>query len=129
MTTIVRIGNAPRAVSADGARVWVTVAAGGGAPARDAGRSVAGAVRSTACSAVVAGAGAPERLIVSDLPLQLRDIGELPDVIGFVLRRHGFRAGRFSLGYQSCDDSTAQAGGYDEPKCRANAACTRARRA
>jgi branched-chain amino acid transport system substrate-binding protein len=38
-----------------------------------------------------------------------------------VLRAHGFRAGRFPLGYQSCDDSIARTGLFDLPKCAANA--------
>ena len=41
--------------------------------------------------------------------------------ITFVLREHDFRAGRFRLGYQSCDDSTAQTGVPDPRKCTSNA--------
>jgi branched-chain amino acid transport system substrate-binding protein len=41
--------------------------------------------------------------------------------IAFVLQQHGFRAGRYSVGYQSCDDSTAQIGNYDFATCGANA--------
>jgi len=37
-----------------------------------------------------------------------------------VLRTHSFRAGRYPLGYQSCDHSTAQTGLFDERKCAAN---------
>jgi branched-chain amino acid transport system substrate-binding protein len=37
-----------------------------------------------------------------------------------VLRQHGFRAGRYTVGYQSCDDSTAQTQGSDFLKCAAN---------
>jgi branched-chain amino acid transport system substrate-binding protein len=45
----------------------------------------------------------------------------MSDAIRFVLRRHGFRAGRYALAYQSCDDSTAQTGLFDVDKCAANA--------
>ena len=95
--------------------------AGGGAPARDAARAASGAVTAPACGGVVAGCGAPERLIVSDLPLQQPGIGVIPDAIAFVLRQHEFRAGGFRIGYQSCDDSTAKQGGFEPEKCRANA--------
>ena len=43
------------------------------------------------------------------------------EAIRFVLDRHDFKAGRFSIGYQSCDDSTAQAGTYDLRTCFSNA--------
>jgi branched-chain amino acid transport system substrate-binding protein len=38
-----------------------------------------------------------------------------------VLREHGYRAGRFTVGYQSCDDSTVQSGSFDWARCLANA--------
>ena len=66
-------------------------------------------------------AGVPERLIVSDLQLHRPGIGLIPDAIAFVLRQHEFRAGRFRIGYQSCDDSTARQGDFEPEKCRANA--------
>ena len=34
---------------------------------------------------------------------------------------HGFRAGSFTVGYQSCDDSTAQSGEFEQRRCAANA--------
>ena len=122
VTAVIPIGNAPRAIAADGERLWVAVAAGGGgAPARDAARAATGAVTAPACGGVIAGAGTPERLIVSDLPLRQAGLGTLSDAVAFVLRRRGFRAGRFRIGYQSCDDSTVKRGEADPEKCRANA--------
>ena len=41
--------------------------------------------------------------------------------IEFVLAEHGFKAGRYSVGYQSCDDSTPQTPQGDLAKCAANA--------
>jgi branched-chain amino acid transport system substrate-binding protein len=41
--------------------------------------------------------------------------------ITYVLREHDFRAGRWRLGYQACDDSTAQTGVGDPRSCTANA--------
>jgi branched-chain amino acid transport system substrate-binding protein len=45
----------------------------------------------------------------------------MTQAIEFVLARHHFRAGRFTVGYQSCDDATVQAGGVDLAKCTGNA--------
>ena len=120
---VLRIGNAPRALAWDGDRLWVTVAAGGGgAPARDAERAASGAVTAPSCAAVIAGARSPDRLIVSDLPLHREGMSSVVDAIAFALRRREFRAGRFDVGYQSCDDSTAKQRDFDPEKCRANAA-------
>jgi branched-chain amino acid transport system substrate-binding protein len=119
---VIRIGNAPRALAYDGERLWLALAAGGGgAAARDAARAATGAVTAPACGEVVAGTAKPDRLIVSDLPLHQRGISRFPDAIAYVLRKHDFRAGRFNVGYQSCDDSTAQQGGWEPIKCRSNA--------
>ena len=46
-----------------------------------------------------------------------------------MLQSHGFRAGKYVVGYQSCDDSTTQTGDYEQRKCAANAnAYARAKR-
>jgi branched-chain amino acid transport system substrate-binding protein len=45
----------------------------------------------------------------------------MADAIRLVLRQHGFRAGRYAVGYQSCDASTAQSGTFEGRKCAANA--------
>ena len=37
--------------------------------------------------------------------------------IGFTLKQAGYKAGKYTVGYQSCDDSTAQAGKWDPAKC------------
>jgi len=68
--------------------------------------------------------GAPDRLLVSDLPLQATPqlgVGSMVQAIEHVLRRRGFRAGRWTIGYQSCDNSTAQSGLFDVDKCVSNA--------
>ena len=43
------------------------------------------------------------------------------DAIRFVLQDHGFRAGEHTVGYRSCDDSTAQSGNFEFRRCAANA--------
>ena len=43
------------------------------------------------------------------------------DAIRSCSSEHGFRAGRYIVGYQSCDESTAQTGNYENRRCAANA--------
>jgi ABC-type branched-subunit amino acid transport system substrate-binding protein len=79
---------------------------------------------SSFCSKVVSGgARSPDYLIVSDLPLQrpTEVTASMVSAIEFVLAQHGFKAGRYSVGYQSCDDSTPQSAGGDMGKCSSNA--------
>jgi ABC-type branched-subunit amino acid transport system substrate-binding protein/DNA-binding beta-propeller fold protein YncE len=76
------------------------------------------------CQPLESGGGEPDVLIASDLPLQ-GQVGAGPramaDALGAVVRRHGFRAGEHTVGYRSCDDSTAQQGFFDAGTCAANA--------
>jgi branched-chain amino acid transport system substrate-binding protein len=39
----------------------------------------------------------------------------------WALQQAGWKAGPYKIGYQSCDDSTAQTGGWDTAKCATNA--------
>jgi branched-chain amino acid transport system substrate-binding protein len=83
-----------------------------------------GKLPAAVCSEVASGGGRPDVLIASDLPLQgFNGAGprQLVDAIRAVLQSHGFRAGRYAVGYQSCDDSTTQTGYYEQRKCAANA--------
>jgi len=71
---------------------------------------------------VYQGSGQPDYLIVSDLPLRappgaLRQVNGIRDVLE---RRH-YTAGKFKIGYQSCDDSSAAAGHMDPARCAVNA--------
>jgi branched-chain amino acid transport system substrate-binding protein len=72
------------------------------------------------------GEGKADYVIVSDLPLQSpgRDgllTAQAARGITLVLRQRHYRAGRYTVGYRSCDDSTAQARSFDFGKCVANA--------
>ena len=64
-------------------------------------------------------------MIVSDLPLQSVQAGAgtraMADAIRLVLQRRDFRAGSHTVGYRSCDDSTAQTGDFENRRCAANA--------
>jgi branched-chain amino acid transport system substrate-binding protein len=95
--------------------VWVTV---GGSP--DATLSAA-----SSCGEVFyGGPGAPDHVIVSDFPIQgpaSATTVPMTAAIRLALEQHRFRAGPYKIGYQACDDSTAQAGNYDLDKCVANA--------
>ncbi len=107
---------APRGVAVGEGGVWVTSA--GQPPAEEA-------LPASSCGKrFYGGAGSPRFTVVSDLPLQGQPrSATLPmtEAIRFVLEQRGFRAGQYTVGYQSCDDSTAQAGDFDLNKCVSNA--------
>jgi branched-chain amino acid transport system substrate-binding protein len=70
------------------------------------------------------GEGEPDVLIASDLPLQGSSRTQTLQIVGAikqVLTSHGWKAGDVNVGFQSCDDSTAQAGKWDPGKCSQNA--------
>ena len=70
------------------------------------------------------GEGEPDVLIASDLPLQGSSRTQTLQIIGAikqVLEPADWKAGDVNVGFQSCDDSTAQAGKWDPGKCSQNA--------
>jgi branched-chain amino acid transport system substrate-binding protein len=77
------------------------------------------------CSSVASAPGAtPRLLIAAGLPLgaTYRTLGtEMDAAIRYVLRGRGFRAGRHSVGYQACDESTPAGEVDDEGRCAHNA--------
>jgi DNA-binding SARP family transcriptional activator/ABC-type branched-subunit amino acid transport system substrate-binding protein/DNA-binding beta-propeller fold protein YncE len=101
-------------IAAGAGSAWVSVVGG----------TSAGPLSTAACGRPESDGTRPDVLIVSDFPLQG---GQAPltrplvEAIRFVLRRHGFQAGRYAVGYQSCDDATAQADWFSDVKCMANA--------
>jgi branched-chain amino acid transport system substrate-binding protein len=98
-------------------------AGAGSAWAATAGATRAGTLPASACEAVPGGAR-PDVLIASDLPLKgefNEDPRAMVDAIRTVLTNHDFRAGKYSVGYRSCDDSTRQAETFDRRRCAANA--------
>jgi DNA-binding SARP family transcriptional activator/ABC-type branched-subunit amino acid transport system substrate-binding protein len=125
VTATLAVGNTPSGVAAGAGRVWVAVRGPGRGvvPAAAAPRAPAhvAPLPAAACGRLVAG-GEPQVLIASDFPLQgVAWHRALAGAAEFVLRRHRFRAGRFDVGYQACDDSTPTSGGSDPGKCTANA--------
>ena len=113
---VVRRTDGPATVAVGGGAAWVSVA--GPPPAGTA-------LPSSVCSKIAAGGEAnPRFLIVSDFPLKGSEIAgthQMVEAIRLVLERRGYRAGAYTIGYQSCDDSTAQGGGYDTLRCYWNA--------
>jgi branched-chain amino acid transport system substrate-binding protein len=70
------------------------------------------------------GSGSPKYIIASDLPLQGANRAlttEMNRAIAFILGQQGWKAGKYTIGFQACDDSTAQQGSWDSAKCTANA--------
>lgn len=113
----------PLSVAVDGETVWVAAVGG---PGETVTKEVSGveSLSPRICEPVLAGADEADLLVVSDLPLQggiQITATQMAQAIEFVLRERGFRADRFSVAYQSCDDSIASTGLYDEAKCEANA--------
>jgi branched-chain amino acid transport system substrate-binding protein len=114
VTARIPLAGTPPSVAVGAGTAWVSIA---GAPGGEV-------LPASVCGAVLGPAKKPDVLIASGLPLQ-GPSGEVTrivaDAVRFVLREHGFRAGRHTVGYQSCDDSTAQTGAYDFLKCASNA--------
>ena len=80
---------------------------------------------SSSCGPVVyKGSGSPDYIVASDLPLQgaiRHQTVQISRAILWDLANRGWKAGSLKIGYQSCDDSTAQTGGWDSAKCATNA--------
>jgi branched-chain amino acid transport system substrate-binding protein len=89
------------------------------------GGSAPEALPSSSCTAIeYEGDGNPDYLIVSDLPLQgasRTQTLQINDAIRYQLKQLGFKAGDYKIGFQACDDATAQAGKWDSGKCSQNA--------
>jgi DNA-binding SARP family transcriptional activator/ABC-type branched-subunit amino acid transport system substrate-binding protein len=122
VVSVFPVGGSPRSLAVDGAHVWIATAGRATAARPD----VAGVkpLAASICEPVVAGnGGQADLLMVSDLPLQgdaRLAAMQMEQAITFDLREHGFRAGRFRVAYQSCDDALAGTGQYDDSKCAAN---------
>jgi branched-chain amino acid transport system substrate-binding protein len=118
------LGNTPRAVAVGEGRVWVAVAGERQLPAAESEPETSvRALPATICGRLLSGSEPPRFIVPSDLPLRGGPRFVTPQMsaaILYVLRRRSFRAGRYPVGYQSCDHSTAQTGLFDERKCAAN---------
>ena len=111
------------AAGCGGSKKASTTTSGGGGGTSGGGK--ASALPASSCSPIYyEGSGSPQYLIASDLPLQgsgRTQTVQMTEAIKFVLKQHNFKAGNYTIGYQSCDDATAQAGKWASEKCSANA--------
>ena len=87
--------------------------------------SKASVLPSSSCGPVFyKGSGSPQYMIATDLPLQGAGRAQnlaMGQAVRFVLeKQYKFKAGKFTVGYQGCDDSTAQTGAWDPAKCSSN---------
>ncbi|HVN62329.1 MAG TPA: branched-chain amino acid ABC transporter substrate-binding protein [Gaiellaceae bacterium] len=105
------------------AAVLAAVAAGFAHSARSA--ATVTPLPSSSCGPVVyKGSGSPDFIVASDLPLQgaiRAQTVQISRAIIWAFQDKGWKAGNYKVGYQSCDDSTAQTGGWDSGKCATNA--------
>jgi branched-chain amino acid transport system substrate-binding protein len=111
-------------VSIAAAAIGLSVA--GSAAGKSAGPAAASKLPSSSCSPIFyKGSGTPRYLIASDLPLQgagrAQPLSMVKAIQYVIEKQFNFRAGTYTLGYQSCDDATAQQGGWATEKCTANA--------
>jgi branched-chain amino acid transport system substrate-binding protein len=93
----------------------------GGGGSGGSGGGGATPVNSSTCAPPV-GSGKYE--IVSDFPMQgasSHQTKQMVQAIELVLKQNHYKAGNYTLQYQACDDSTAQAGTWDSATCSANA--------
>lgn len=104
--------------------VLALLAAGCGGGGGDKGGNVQALPASSCSDIYYEGDGDPDYIIASDLPLQgsgRTQTVQMTEAIKFILKQHDFKAGDYKIGYQSCDDATAQQGKWASEKCSANA--------
>ena len=104
--------------------VVAAVAAGYSGSARSATSGVTPLPSSSCGPVVYKGSGSPDYIVPSDLPLQgaiRHQTVQISRAMIWALAQQGWKAGPYKIGYQSCDDSTAQTGGWDTAKCATNA--------
>jgi branched-chain amino acid transport system substrate-binding protein len=98
---------------------------GGGTTEASGGTGGVEALPSSSCTAVeYEGEGEPDILIASDFPLQgssRTQTIQIVEAIRVLLEDSNYKVGDHNVAYQSCDDSTAQAGKWDSGKCSTNA--------
>ena len=70
------------------------------------------------------GDGDPDYIVASDFPLQGSSRTQTEQIVAAIryeLDQQDWKAGDYNIGFQSCDDATAQAGKWDSGKCSPNA--------
>jgi branched-chain amino acid transport system substrate-binding protein len=104
--------------------VLALLAAGCGGGGGGGGGNVTALPASSCSDIYYEGDGDPDYIIASDLPLQgsgRTQTVQMTEAIKYILKQADFKAGDYKIGYQSCDDATAQQGKWASEKCSANA--------
>jgi branched-chain amino acid transport system substrate-binding protein len=98
---------------------------GGGGSTGGGGGGKVSALPASSCGPLeYKGSGDADYLIASDLPLQggsRTQTTQMNAAIRYVLDQQKWKAGKYNIAFQACDDSTAQLGKWDPDKCSANA--------
>jgi branched-chain amino acid transport system substrate-binding protein len=119
-------------LAAVGALALIAAGCGGGSDKSSGGGSTGGggggkvsALPASSCGPLdFKGSGDADYLIASDLPLQggsRTQTTQMNAAIRYVLDQQNWKAGKYNIAFQACDDSTAQLGKWDPDKCSANA--------
>jgi branched-chain amino acid transport system substrate-binding protein len=97
---------------------------GGGGGGGGGGNGVT-ALPASSCSPVqYKGSGKPQYLVASDLPLiggSREQTVQMNKAIAYVFDQAGWKAGKYTVAFQSCNDASAQLAKWDPTKCSANA--------
>jgi len=83
------------------------------------------ALPASSCNAMqYKGDGKPDYLVASDLPLiggSREQTVQMNKAIAYVLDQQNWKAGKFKIAFQPCNDASAQLAKWDPTKCSANA--------
>ena len=116
-------------LAAVGALALIAAGCGGGSKKSSSNNSGGGgnvkALPASSCAPLeYKGSGSPDYLIATDLPMQGGSRTQTLQMVGAIryqLGQQNWKAGKYNIGFQACDDSTAQLGKWDPDKCSANA--------
>ena len=116
-------------LAAVGALALVAAGCGGGGKKSGGGGGGGGggvtALPASSCNALqYKGSGKPDYLIASDLPLiggSRTQTVQMNQAIAYVLQQQGWKAGKYKIAFQPCNDASAQLAKWDPTKCSANA--------
>ena len=97
---------------------------GGGGNNGGGGKGVTALPASSCNSMQYKGSGKPDYLIASDLPLiggSRTQTVQMNKAIAYVLDQQDWKAGKYKIAFQPCNDASAQLAKWDPTKCSANA--------
>jgi len=108
--------------------VLALVAAGCGSSKKSSSSSGGGgakALPASSCSGLqYQGSGKPQYLVASDLPEiggSRQQTSQMNKAMAYVLSQQNWKAGKYTIGFQHCNDASAQLAKWDPTKCSANA--------